>query len=105
MHFAGVAHLPSTETLEADAWLRIVVARLRQQGVLFLNKAQSEQYLKGEGLYWRWRFRLERPTLFQRVVWTLKKPATPFSTVAATLANAFNSEMVHQVISATGVLK
>lgn len=86
-HVAGVARQPSKDRMDSDGWLATVVARLRRQGVLFIDQQQEQQYLQGEGLYWLWRFGLRRPRLRQRILWTIKSPPTPLSKMAAMLAH------------------
>ena len=59
-------------------WHKTVVDRLRRNGVVFLNDASAEAYMKTEGRYWlHWFF--EDTPLLRRLLWSVVKPKTPIS--------------------------
>lgn len=85
----GVALLPSEERLQSQPWLKVVVERLRAQGVIFLSAEQADRYRDGEGAYWLWRHGWSgaaSPT--RRVLWSIRKPLTPIGDKSIELADA-----------------
>jgi hypothetical protein len=68
-------------------WHKTVVDRLRRNGVVFLNDASAEAYMKTEGRYWLHGFFGDTP-LLRRLLWSVVKPKTPISDESERLALA-----------------
>ena len=82
----GVAVEPDQDPLREQTWLRVVVRRLRGQGVLFLTQPEANAYLTtDEATYWvwqdggslRWRCHARTPTHAERLRWRLSPPDLP----------------------------
>lgn len=87
----GIALLPSADQLKKRVWVRTCVQKLKRQGVVFLDRQQSENYLQGEGRYWLWWSGWRREaTLTDRILWSMKKPPTPLDDRARLQAKAAN---------------
>ncbi|MGP0009066.1 MAG: hypothetical protein ACLPIG_10215 [Methylocella sp.] len=85
---AGVARLPDpVSRYGCPQWHKTVVDRLRRNGVVFLNEASAEAYMKTEGQYWLHWFCGDAP-LFRRLLWSVVKPKTTISDEAERLALA-----------------
>jgi hypothetical protein len=68
-------------------WHKTVVDRPRRNGVVFLNDASAEAYMKTEGRYWLHGFFGDTP-LLRRLLWSVVKPKTPISDESERLALA-----------------
>jgi hypothetical protein len=85
---AGVARVPAPVSSDCcPQWHKTVVDRLRRNGVVFLNGASAEAYMKTEGRYWLLWFLRDAP-LLRRLLWSVVKPKTPISDEAERLAQA-----------------
>ena len=80
----GIALEPDADALRERTWLRTVVRRLREQGVLFLTPARAEAYLgSDEAAYWAWREggpakrRVRSPSSIERMLWRVLPPDMP----------------------------
>jgi hypothetical protein len=81
----GVAVLPSGKLSDVQA---IIVQKLREQGVIFLNEQEAQEYLHNEGAYWAWKnltirkifdghHGARKPTTSEKMKWRILKPETP----------------------------
>ncbi len=85
---AGVARVPAPVSRYCcPQWHKTVVDRLRRNGVVFLNDASAEAYMKTERRYWIHWFFGDTP-LFRRLLWSVVKPKTPISDESERLALA-----------------
>ena len=85
---AGVARVPAPISRYCcPQWHKTVVDRLRRNGVVFLNDASAEAYMKTEGRYWLHWFFGDTP-LLRRLLWSVVKPKTPISDESERLALA-----------------
>jgi len=85
---AGIARVPAPFSRYCcPQWHKTVVDRLRRNGVVFLNDASAEAYMKTEGRYWLHWFFGDTP-LLRRLLWSVVKPKTPISDESERLALA-----------------
>jgi hypothetical protein len=79
-HIGGVAVYPSA----MDAWTNTVLVHLiRENGVCFIFEDEIKDYMRNEGLYWRYYHRRSKNVSFgQRLAWRFRKPLTPLSDTA-----------------------
>jgi hypothetical protein len=85
---AGVAQVPAPISRYCcPQWHKTVVDRLRRNGVVFLDDASVEAYMKTEGRYWLHWFFGDTP-LLRRLLWPVVKPKTPISDESERLALA-----------------
>jgi len=85
---AGVARVPApVSRYDCPRWHKTVVDRLRRNGVVFLDDASAEAYMKTEGRYWLHWFFGDTP-LLRRLLGSVVKPKTPISDEAERLALA-----------------
>ena len=76
---AGVARVPAPISKYCcPQWHKTVVDRLRRNGVVFLDDASAEAYMKTEGRYTPHWFFGDTPRL-RRLLWSVVKPKTPIS--------------------------
>lgn len=81
----GVAALPAGTLSDVQ---EVIVRKLKKQGVIFLNKDETKEYLNNEGAYWAWK-NLTIRSLYgghhgarkvktsEKMKWQLRKPETP----------------------------
>jgi hypothetical protein len=85
---AGVAQVPAPISRYCcPQWHKTVVDRLRRNGVVFLDDASAEAYMKTGGRYWLHWFFGDTP-LLRRLLWSVVKPKTPISDESERLALA-----------------
>jgi hypothetical protein len=85
---AGVARVLAPVSSDCcPQWHKTVVGRLRRNGVVFLNDASAEAYMKTEGRYWLHWFYRDTP-LLRRLLGPVIKPKTPINDEAERLAQA-----------------
>ena len=85
---AGVAQVPAPISRYCcPQWHKTVVDRLRRNGVVFLDDASAEAYMKTEGRYWLHWFFGDTP-LLRRLLWSVVKPKTLISDESERLALA-----------------
>ena len=81
----GVAASPAGTLSDVQ---EVIVRKLKKQGVIFLNKDETKEYLNNEGAYWAWK-NLTIRSLYgghhgarkvktsEKMKWQLRKPETP----------------------------
>ena len=86
----GVALEPPPERLACSSWLKIVVHRLKEQGVLFMTREQAQSYLDTEVSYWLYGsshsvrycrlpegLTVREPSWGEKHWWRIKRPLLP----------------------------
>lgn len=90
----GVAQLPSADDFSSPAWLRTVLKRLRENGVIFLTATQAADYLEAEAPYWRAR-RMNKILAGRRILRAFRKPSTPIGERARIVGEAIATTRDH----------
>lgn len=90
----GVARLPSTDEFSSPAWLRTVLSRLQENGVIFLTTKEADDYLENEAPCWRAQY-MRKAMSAKRILWAFRKPPAPIGEKARALGEAIAAVRNH----------